>query len=68
MKETDNMQQLYHKTCGFCDKFCGNAWCPIIGINKKRKEDMSEEGQDYMDFVKETNKIPDVIDVGDIVL
>ena len=31
VNETDkDMQQLYHKTCGFCKEFCGNAWCPIF--------------------------------------
>ena len=45
--ETDNMQQLYHKTCGFCEEFCGNAWCITLG------ENMSKEGKDYMEFVKE---------------
>ena len=57
VKEIDrDMQQLYHKTCGFCEVFCGNSWCPIIDINKeskKRKEKMSEKSKDYMDFVKE---------------
>ena len=40
VNETDkDMQQLYHRNCGFCREFCGNEWCPIYEevINEYRR-------------------------------
>ena len=43
VKETDNMQEVYHKICAFCTFPCILPWCPV------KKEDVPDE-REHLDF------------------